>query len=95
MSAFALPIPPRLLTDTASQAYGTLRYRTVVSCQASVFRQVFTQAMQHSSDLAQFVLPGEGLLAGDVAEIGGVVAPQSRFVGRPDRHRQIAAEFGV
>ncbi len=27
MSAFALPIPPQLLTDTASQAYGTLRYR--------------------------------------------------------------------
>ena len=27
MSAFALPIPPRLLADAASSAYGTLRYR--------------------------------------------------------------------
>src|SRR3954451_552719 len=27
MSAFALPIPPGPLTDTPSQAYGTLRYR--------------------------------------------------------------------
>jgi hypothetical protein len=29
MSAFALPIPPQLLTDIASQAYGTLRYRVI------------------------------------------------------------------
>ena len=27
MSAFSLPIPPPVLTDPASQAYGTLRYR--------------------------------------------------------------------
>jgi hypothetical protein len=29
MSAFALPIPPPPLTGTASQAYGTLRYRAL------------------------------------------------------------------
>src|SRR5690606_39408490 len=28
MSAFALPIPPDVLTDHPSQAYGTLRYRS-------------------------------------------------------------------
>jgi hypothetical protein len=28
MSAFALPIPPEVLTDPPSQAYGTLRYRS-------------------------------------------------------------------
>ena len=27
MSAFALPIPPEVLADPPSQAYGTLRYR--------------------------------------------------------------------
>src|SRR6185312_4079754 len=31
MSAFALPIPPRCLTAAASLAYGTLRYRSIVS----------------------------------------------------------------
>src|SRR5579863_2119791 len=29
MSAFALPIPPAPLTGTPSQAYGTLRYRSI------------------------------------------------------------------
>ena len=29
MSAFALPIPPGQVTPTPSQAYGTLRYRTM------------------------------------------------------------------
>jgi hypothetical protein len=38
MSAFALLIPPAPLTGTPSQAYRTLRYRAVVSCQSSVFR---------------------------------------------------------
>jgi hypothetical protein len=29
MSAFALPIPPEVLTDPPSPAYGTLRYRVL------------------------------------------------------------------
>ena len=37
MSAFALPIPPQLLTDIASQAYGTLRYRVHSTPTASVY----------------------------------------------------------
>ena len=34
-------------------------------------------------------------LARDVTEIGGVVAPQPRFVGRTERHRQIAPELAT
>ena len=37
MSSFALPIPPRPLTGTASQAYGTLRYRLHVNVQTLSF----------------------------------------------------------
>src|SRR5665213_984139 len=95
MSAFALPISPPPLTGMASQTYGTLRYRTVVSCRSSVFRQVVSETVRHSRDLGEFVLPGKGSLARHVPEIGGVVAPQSRFIGRTGRHREIAAEFDV
>jgi hypothetical protein len=31
MSAFALPIPPTVLTDLPSQAYGTFRYRVTLA----------------------------------------------------------------
>src|SRR3954462_10232734 len=41
--------------DAASPAYGTLRYRSVVSCQSSVFRKTISegrsQAVQHPRDL--------------------------------------------
>ncbi len=37
MSAFALPIPPRRLTATASQAYGTLRYRSCIATRTLSF----------------------------------------------------------
>ena len=54
---------------------------TVVSCQSSVFRQAVSEAVQHAGDLGEFVLPGERGLARDVIQIGGVIAPQPRFVG--------------
>src|SRR5579863_8007655 len=84
MSAFALPISPAPLTGTPSQTYGTLRYRTVVSCRSSVFRQVVAKAVQHAGDLGEFVLPGASRGERDVLKICGVVAPQPRFVGRTD-----------
>src|ERR1700733_4495538 len=95
MSAFALPIPPPPLTGMASQAYGTLRYQAVVSCQFSGFRQVGAQALQHARDLDEFPLPGlrEGWL--DEVEIFGVAAPEPCFVGRTDRHHHIAPELGI
>src|ERR1700722_13901211 len=95
MSAFALPISPPPLTGMASQTYGTPRYRTVVSCRSSVFRQVVSKAVQHAGDLGEFVLPGASRGERDVLKIGGIVAPQSGFIGRTDRHREIAAEFDV
>jgi hypothetical protein len=57
MSAFALLIPPPPLTGMASQAYRTLRYRSVVSCQFSGVRQVGPQALQHAGDFRELGLP--------------------------------------
>jgi hypothetical protein len=37
MSAFALPIPPAVLTDLPSSAYGTLRYRLTLTDQTQSF----------------------------------------------------------
>ena len=37
MSAFSLPIPPEVLTDLPSQAYGTLRYRAKNMLDARIF----------------------------------------------------------
>ena len=37
MSAFALPMPPEVLTDPPSLAYGTLRYRLRIATQTRSF----------------------------------------------------------
>src|SRR5271165_3505131 len=98
MSAFALPISPPPLTDTASQTYGTLRYRSVVSGQWSVVRRSLAslssqQTLQHPRNLRIGVAPCSRLLRGRVAEILGIAAPQPRLIGRTKRHHQIALKL--
>jgi hypothetical protein len=54
MSAFALPISPEEVTLLPSQTYGTLRYRSVISCQLSAIRETFHKAIQHAADFRMF-----------------------------------------
>ena len=74
MSAFALLISPAPLTGTPSQTYRTLRYRTVVSCQSSVFRQAVPQTVQHPRDLRKSVLPPQRHRTRHIRQIGGIIA---------------------
>ena len=65
--------------DAASPAYGTLRYRSVVSCQSSVFRKTISegrsQAVQHPRDLRQLRLPSLRLGRRRQSKVGGIAAP--------------------
>ena len=101
MSAFALPIPPERVTPSPSQAYGTLRYRSVLRRQSSVVRggaawgDMVSQARQHTDNVSVLGLPPLCLAVLGVTEIGGVAAPQPAFFRRSQRHDHIAPKFGI